>query len=157
MLAEITTCINSRPVWPSLDGDIDLPPITCQDLLRPSTLIHDPPALNTEFNPRKRYQYLQHLVNEWWKLWLKHFVPNLQYRNKWYKIRDNVEEGDIVLVIDKDNKRSKWNMGKIIACYPGEDNKVRSVKIKMQKEIYDRPINKICLLLSKKEYDSVKN
>ena len=95
VFAEITATINSRPVWPSSDGDIGQPTITCQDLLRPSVLDHNPELLNEEWNPRKRYTYLQKLVREWWKLWLSHFVPNLQSRNKWFKLRSDIDVDDI--------------------------------------------------------------
>ena len=88
IFAEIGACINSRPLWPSSDGDISQPPITCQDLLRPSGLNYNPPALGAVWNPRKRYQHIQQLVNDWWTLWLRHFAPNLQVRNKWYKSRE---------------------------------------------------------------------
>ena len=85
IFTEISVSINSRPVWPISEGDIDQPPSTCQDLLRHSNLNHDPSFLNQEKNLRKRYQYIQGLVNEWWKIWLRNFIPNLQIRNKWYK------------------------------------------------------------------------
>ena len=68
IFAEITASINSRPIWPSTEGDIEQPPLTCQDLIRPSYLDHDPTILNIDWNPRKKYEYLQKLVNEWWKL-----------------------------------------------------------------------------------------
>ena len=154
IFTEIIVSINSRPVWPISEGDIDQPPITCQDLLRPSNLNHDPPFLNQEKKPRKRYQYIQGVVNEWWKIWPRNFIPNLQIRNKWYKHRDNLEQGDIVLLIDPHEKRSHWNLAKVIKTYPGADKRVRSVQIKTKSGIYDRPITKLCLLLSKGEYES---
>ena len=46
MLSEIATCINSRPVWPSSDDDIEQPPITCLDLIRPGGLPRDPSSMN---------------------------------------------------------------------------------------------------------------
>ena len=33
LFAEITASINSRPLWVPTEGDIDHPPITCQDLI----------------------------------------------------------------------------------------------------------------------------
>ena len=39
---------------------------------------------------------------------MAHFAPNLQPRGKWFKVRENLSVGDIVLVIDKDVPRSKW-------------------------------------------------
>ena len=39
---EIQDLINSRPLWPHNDRNIDEPPITCNDLLRPRGLIRQP-------------------------------------------------------------------------------------------------------------------
>ena len=82
---------------------------------------------------------------------MAHFVPNLQPRGKWFKIRDNLKIGDIILVIDKDYPRSKWNMGLVIQVYPGDDGLVRSAKVKTSFGTYDRPITKLTLLLSNEE------
>ena len=68
VLAEVMACINSRPVWPSSEGDIEQPPISCSDLLKPGGLPRDPEALNLTINPRKRYQTVQNIVNDWWQL-----------------------------------------------------------------------------------------
>ena len=38
VLSEVTSCINSRPLWPSNEGDIEQPPINCNNLLRPRGL-----------------------------------------------------------------------------------------------------------------------
>lgn len=150
VLAEVTACINSRPLWPSTDDSLEQP-ITCLDLLRPAGLDRDPETMNVTCNVRKRYQYLQSVVNEWWQLWLRNFVPNLQPKGKWFKVRANVVVGDIVLVIDKDAARSKWNMGIIEEVYPGTDGLVRSVKVRTLSGTYVRPITKLTLLLSKEE------
>ena len=152
VLSEVQSSINSRPLWPSTEGDIDQPPITCNDLLRPKGLIHERDELNVA-NPRTRYGYIQKLVDEWWKIWMTNFIPNLQIRSKWLKHRTNLECGDIVLVIDPHAARSKWQMAIVIETYPGSDGNVRSVKIKSSTGTYDRPITKLCLLLSKTEYE----
>ena len=110
VLAEIANCINSRPLWPSCEGDIEQPSITCVDLLRPTGLPRDPICLNLSCHPRKRYQQIQSIVNEWWKLWMLHFIPNLQVRGKWLKTRENLCVGDITLIIDPQFSRSKWKM-----------------------------------------------
>ena len=153
VLLQVQSLVNSRPLWPANEGDIDEPPITCNDLLRPHGLLMHPPQLN-EGNPKFRYDYIERLVSEWWKLWLRHFVPNLQPRTKWVKLRQNIEIGDIVLVIDPDFKRGQWKMGKIIETYSGTDGNIRSAKIKTSTGNYDRLITKMCLLLAKNEYNN---
>ena len=82
IFVEITTCINSRPLWPPTGGGVGGTPIACADLLRPTGLPRDPVELNVKCDPRKRYQQIQNIVNNWWKLWLSHFAPNLQARSK---------------------------------------------------------------------------
>ena len=98
-----------------------------------------------------RYGYIQNVVEEWWKIWMLNFAPNLQVRNKWFKQRKNVEIGDIVLCIDSNSRRSNWQMAVVTNIYKGRDGNVRSVRIKTKNGEYDRPITKLCLLLAKDE------
>ena len=151
-LSEIQSAINSRPLWPPNDGDLSYPPITCNDLLRPSGLVREIDAMNVA-NPRTRYGYIQRLVDEWWQIWMANFLPNLQVRGKWCKDRRNVSPGDIVLVIDSKASRSRRILAKVIETYEGTDGKVRSVKIFTSNGVYDRPITKLCLLIAKEEYE----
>ena len=150
---EVQNLINSRPLWSPSEGALNDPPITCNDLLRPGGLNKHPDHLNTG-NPRSRYEYIQRLCDEWWKIWLRNFVPTLQVRNKWWKPRENVGIGDIVLVIDPNNNRGKWQMGKIMDVFPNPDGKVRSVRVKTSNGTYDRPITKLTLLISRNEYEA---
>ena len=46
VFAKITVCINSRPLSPSQDGDVEQPPITCIDILHPGGLPRDLDSLN---------------------------------------------------------------------------------------------------------------
>ena len=153
IFSEVTACINSRPLWPPTEGDVGGTPITCEDLLRPTGLPRDPVELNVKCDPRKRYQQIQDIVNDWWKLWMLHFAPNLQARNKWFKVRENLEIGDIVLIIDPEISRSKWRMAMVTSVYPGKDGLVRSVQVKTGSGMYDRPVTKLCLLLAKNEME----
>lgn len=74
MLSEVSSCINSRPLWPSSDGDIEQPLITCNDLLRPWGLERNPVTLELCGTPMKQYQMIKKITSEWWKLWMRHFV-----------------------------------------------------------------------------------
>ena len=153
VMSEIQSSINSRPLWPPNDGDLNQPPITCNDLLSPNGLVREVDALNVN-NPRTRYGYIQLIVDEWWKIWMSNFVPNLQIRNKWYKCLRNVQVGDIVLIIEPKINRSKWLLAKVIDTYKGTDGNVRSVKIMTSTGTYDRPITKLSLLIAKEEYEN---
>ena len=132
---------------------MEQPPITCTDLLRPGGLPRDPDSLNVTCHPRKCYHQIQAIVNDWWRLWLLHFPPNLQTRNKWYKKRENITIGDIVLIRDPSVPRSHWNMAIVEDTYTGRDGLVRSVRIRSKNGLYDRTITKHSLLLSNKEIE----
>ena len=59
--------------------------------------------------------------------------------------------GDIVILVDPSVARSHWNMAVVENVYRGDDGLVRSVRVKSNSGSYDRPITKMCLLLSKEE------
>ena len=85
---------------------------------------------------------------------MKYFAPNLLPRNKWFRVRENLQVGDLVLVIDKKHRRAQWVMALITATYPGDDGLVRKVRIKTTTGQYDRPINKLCLIATKQEMNN---
>ena len=51
--------------------------------------------------------------------------------------------------------RRTWNMGLALETYPGEDGLVRKAKIKIAMSVYDRPIHKLCLIVTKEELNSM--
>ena len=86
VFAEITSCINSRPLWPSCDGNIQQPPITCLDLLRPAGLERNPESMNQSYNLRKRYHYIQLIVDE-----IRSLQVKLRLRDKTHARYNRVE------------------------------------------------------------------
>ena len=54
VLSKVTTCVNSRPLWPSNDDSMERP-IRPIDLLRPSELPVDPKELNQSTNVEHHY------------------------------------------------------------------------------------------------------
>ena len=158
LFSEISTCINSRPLWPVSEGDLEETPITCNDLLRlgggGGGLGRDPITMNLSCNPRKRYNYIQSIADEWWKIWIRNFVPNLQVRSKWFKNRENISIVDMILLKDDSIPRGKWNRAIVDDVFPGIDRRVRSARIRTNNNILNRPITKLILLLS---HDEMKN
>ena len=57
----------------------------------------------------------------------------------------------MVLLKDEDIPRGQWKRALVEETYPGPDGLVRSVKIRTTEGIYNRPITKLILLLSKEE------
>ena len=84
----------------------ETPPVTPNDLLIGR---HFPPPLpepEQRVNPRHLMRSTKTRVQEFWNCWMKYFVPNLLPRNKWFKKRENLQEGDLVLVIEPTPRRT---------------------------------------------------
>ena len=77
---------------------------------------------------------------------LAEYLPCLQERQKWLTSRENLKVGDLVLLLNENFPRLHWPLGLITNTYPSPDGIVRSVQVKTQSGIYDRPITKLCLL-----------
>ena len=77
--------------------------------------------------------------------WLKYFAPDLLPRNKWYRRRENLREGDLVLEMEPTPRRT-WKMAVVLETFPGDDGLVRKAKIKTANAVYGRPIHKLCLI-----------
>lgn len=149
-LSEITYIINDRPLYPSSDDIFESPPITPNDILLGH---HNPPPQaepEKRVNPRDLLRNVQKTVQDFWETWIKYFAPNLLPRNKWFKTRDNIQIGDLVLELDQRHRRN-WKMALIVDVYPGKDGRIRKVKIKTANGDYDRPIHKLCLIATKEE------
>lgn len=72
--------------------------------------------------------------------------PSLIPRKKWNAEKRNVQVDDYVMVQKPNAIRGNWNVGRIVKVYPGQDGKVRNVKVKTSSGVYDRPVTKIAVL-----------
>ena len=75
----------------------------------------------------------------------------LQPRRKWQGDQLNLQVGDIMLLKDSQAKRNEWPMGLIVNTFPGKDNRVRKVEVRLVKggfpKVYSRPATDVVLLL----------
>jgi hypothetical protein len=71
---------------------------------------------------------------------MREYITSLGSRSKWFIKKENVKEGDMVLVIEPGTPRRQWRLGKIERVYPGADGSVRVVDVKVGDKIYRRSI-----------------
>ena len=88
------------------------------------------------------------MTDKFWKQWVREYLSTIQFRSKWIKAQDNVQIGDIVMVLDESTPRRNWPLGRIMNTFPANDGLVRTVEVKTSKNVYIRPIHKICILES---------
>ena len=97
-------------------------------------------------NPRHRVEFVQKIVDSFWKRWSRDVFPSLVPRKQWQVERRNLQVNDVVLVADSNAVRGKWSLGRITAVFPGPDGRVRNVKVKTSAGEYCRPITKVAVI-----------
>ncbi len=147
LFAEVENIVNSRPITKQSDDINDLTPLTPNHML----MLHGgPPPVPGQFNLgdmyKRRWRYVQHLVNQFWARWLREYLPTLQKRGKWQDEKENVKVGDLVLLIDENTPRRLWPLALVVHVNVGRDGLVRSVRVKTQSTVLVRPITKIVML-----------
>lgn len=139
--------VNGRPITRISDDPKDLTPLTPNHLLLLRSGPTLPPGVFVKQDLyRRRWRQVQYMADVFWKRWLSEYLPTLQVRQKWLRPKRNLKVGDLVLMKHDNTARPRWPLGLVVNTYPGSDGLVRSVQVKTQSGVYDRPVDKICLL-----------
>ena len=139
LLTQIEAMINDRPIG-RLQGDEAGRVLTPFDLIagRPRGQPKSVPSM--ALSSTKRIQHLEMVQEQFWRQWRRNYLSTLQSRGKWSHEKNNIQKGDIVLLMKENSKRHEWPLAKIIETFEGRDGLVRSVKLLCdQKEIL-RPV-----------------
>ena len=151
VMAEVESVVNSRPLAYVDARDPDsLAPITPNQLLTLKHKVVLPLPGNfdrADVYARQRWRRVQYLAEQFWVRWRREFLPTLQERRKWTRSELNVQPGDVVIVVDEDSARCSWPLGRVVTVYPSGDALVRSVRVRIGRAEYDRPIHKLIGLL----------
>ena len=105
-----------------------------------------PPGLidSRDCYAKQHWKQSQYLSNQFWKGWVKEFLPNLNPSQNWFCKQANAKVGNIVLLDDDMQRRSKWLLGYIDDVYPDSKGRVCTVLIRTKNGTYKRPIAKWC-------------
>lgn len=110
------------------------------------TAFPEPSVLHIRENRLSRWQLIRQITEKFWKIWQTDYVNTLQQRTKWRAAAPSVREGTLVLLRDSTLPPCKWELGRVIRCFPGPDGLVRAVTVRTATSEYKRPITKLCLL-----------
>ena len=89
--------------------------------------------------------------------------PQLLFRSKWFRPRDNLKIGDYVIVLQPGLKgqsapRGLWEHAVVIQAFPGDDGRVHKVELKLSgQRTLIRPIHKLCLIATAEELGQTTN
>lgn len=134
----------------------------------PPIVVPEQNYLESNVNRLSRWQLIQRTLQQFWKIWSSEYLSRLQHRPKWYKPKEDVREGQLVLLREDYMPPAKWPLARITDVHRGRDGKVRVVtlekhsasvqppvpgdlnkylhKLKTHKSVLDRPISKISIL-----------
>ncbi|XP_039287409.1 uncharacterized protein LOC120352040 [Nilaparvata lugens] len=129
---QIEAILNSRPLIPLTEDPDDLSYLSPAHFLigRPLMALPFHAPATTHVDNRSHWRQLQEAVKELWKRWSQEYLVTLQKKSKWISNCENLKVGAIVILKDPGAPQSTWKLARIIETFPGQDNKVRVVKVK---------------------------
>ncbi|XP_075157482.1 uncharacterized protein LOC142230733 [Haematobia irritans] len=154
LLAQIKSCLNSRPLCPLSTDPNDCSALTPGHFLigEPLLTIPDENLLDCSIDRLSRWKVVEILKQQFWKRWVVEYVNRLQSRPKWLNPQTNPELGDLVLICDERLPPGQWPLARITEVHPGTDGRVRVVSVISNGKTYKRPVSKIALLPVKDEF-----
>lgn len=148
VLVEIEGILNSKPLGYTSSNASDPDPITPNCLLmgRPDASLPLTVYPQSELISRRRWRHSQILADQFWRHYIKFYLPGLQGRQKWQKDTPDIQVGTTVLIIDPQLPRALWPVGKVSEVYPGADTRVRTAKVQVGEKAYTRPVARLIQL-----------
>ena len=130
VLFEASNIVNERPIG-VFSHDINDGKYLCPNNLLLGRATSRVPAgpFNEDCTPRRRFRFVQRLVNDFWKTWHRDYFPSLLVQQKWQVHKRNMRVGDVVLMRDSNAIRGHWQMGKVAKIHTSSDNMVRHVDV----------------------------
>lgn len=151
-MSEAMAIVNSRPLS-SISSDHEAPFILSPNALitqKVGDSVEDFSSISLRDVYTSQWKFVQFLAEQFWRQWRREYLQSLQHRRKWHDIQENIREGDIVIIKDNELHRNQWPLGLIECVYPGKDNLVRKVKLRVIRDgkphEYMRPITQIVFL-----------
>ena len=89
---------------------------------------HYPPEVEEAFCglTRRRYRQSQFIVNQYWRRWMREYVPNLIDRKKWNQATPSLRIGNRVLIMDENTRRGQWLSETVTKLFPGDDGRIKT-------------------------------
>ncbi|XP_062700012.1 uncharacterized protein LOC115258713 [Aedes albopictus] len=148
MLTEIENVVNSRPMT-DLPLDDDYSPVLTPNhfLLGSSNGLRTWVPFDDRSTVLKNsWKLSQALANQFWKQWLRDYLPCITRRTKWFSDVKPIEINDLVIIVDPKFPRNTWPKGRVIGIRHGADHQVRSATVQTASGIYERPAVKLAVL-----------
>ena len=148
LLIEIENTINSRPLtFIPVDNSNNeaLTPnhflLGTSNGMKPSGQLSDDVLVL-----RKNWKISQQLCQQFWRRWLREYLPTITRRTRWFQKVKPIETGDIVVIVDEKNDRNTYPKGIVVETFLGSNGQVRQATVRTPTGVYKRPATKIAVL-----------
>ncbi|XP_049301323.1 uncharacterized protein LOC125774986 [Anopheles funestus] len=136
-----------------LSGRLNLLPVTTHrlDLTEQAIQSHSGEAVPStagkelSHTTRTNWKAAQAIAEQYWKRWIKEYLPTISKREKWLKLSKPVQVDDIVTFPDE-NRIGKWIKGRVTETFAGQDGIVRSVRLKVGQNEYRKAVVNLAVL-----------
>ncbi|XP_043496470.1 uncharacterized protein LOC122520475 [Polistes fuscatus] len=147
---EIEAILNSRPLCPISSDPNDTTALTPAHFLvgKPLNMSPEENYENVPSNRLSSWKHITKVRQDFWRRWHIEYLRELQKRQKWTNSQYKLEEGMIVILIDKNQPCMRWQLGRITDVHPGEDEVVRVVTVKTIHGTIKRNATTVCPLLN---------
>ena len=81
-------------------------------------------------NMKRRLNFIEEIVGNFWRRWSREVFPNLVVEPKWHVERRNMQVGDVVMIQDSNSIRGEWKIGVVVNVLESKDKRVRNVEVK---------------------------
>ena len=108
VMKEVASLLNSRPITRVSTDPSEPEPLTPNHFILNCNHPHVPPNTEEEFSwvSRRRWKQAQFIVDQYWRRWLREYVPELIERKKWHDATRQMRVGDRVLLLDENTRRA---------------------------------------------------
>jgi hypothetical protein len=76
--------------------------------------------------PARRWRRVQQLITQFWKRWLREWLPTLGGRSKWRRELPDLQRDEVVLLVCPDSPRGCWPLARVLDVTRGPDGHVKS-------------------------------
>ena len=146
--------LNARPLTPASSDATDLEAINPNHFLLGNKNLCLPYLSGAEqfVDHRKLFRQTQAYADLIWDRFRKKYLPTLNSRKKWQTATDrSLQQGHLVWLVEDNDKRGSYDLGRITETFEGSDGVIRSATIRTKDGYYKRPVVKLATVLSMDE------
>ena len=154
---EVANLLNERPIGKHPSSP-DEGKYICPNMLllgRSSIRVPSGP-FKSQTNQRHRFEFVQSIVDCYWKRMTRDYFPALIVEPKWHVARRNIRVNDVVMLQDNNAIRGSWKLAVVSKVVEDRDDMVRQCEVKYKSDpqnsaskwdVLKRPVQRLVVVV----------